>query len=102
VLVVLFRVVLCRFFSMLRGKEMVAMRKLGMMARFFVGTSLMVFRCFPMMPGSVLVMFGRLLVMLRTLMFGHFVAPSFLKLNIGNCNLLAPAECFQKRYVTVN
>jgi len=87
VLVVLFRVMLCRFFSMLRGKEMVAMRKMGVMPCFFVGTGLMVFRCLLMMTGSVLEMFGRLLVMLRTLVFGHFVAPSFLKLYIVTCNL---------------
>ena len=43
----------------------------------FVGTRLMVLRCLPMMTGSVLVVFGRLSVMLRTLVFGHFRSSSF-------------------------
>jgi hypothetical protein len=72
VLVVFFRLVLCRAFRVLGGNEMVAMRKMGMMPCFFVGPRLMVFGCFPMMTGSVFVMFGRQLMMFRTLVFGHF------------------------------
>jgi hypothetical protein len=71
VLVVLSCEVLCRFFRVLGGKEMVAVRKMGLMRCFFDGASLVMFRCLQMMTGSVLVMFGRLLVMLRTLVFGH-------------------------------
>jgi len=56
---------------------MVSVGKMSVMPRFFVVTSLMLLRCLPMMTGSVLVMFGGLLVMLRTLVFGHFRRSSF-------------------------
>ena len=85
--VVLLRLMPCRSFRVLGGDEMVAVRKMGVVPRFFVGTGLMVFRCLPMMTGSVVVMFGRLLVMLRTLVFGHFVTLSVLKCRV-RINLL--------------
>ena len=66
VLVVLFRLVLGRFFRVLGGKQMVAVCKMGVMPCRFVGTSLMVLRGLPMMTGGVLVVLGRFLVMLRT------------------------------------
>jgi len=77
VLVVFLRVVLCRFFRVLSGWQMVSVRKMSVMPCLFVRTSLVVFRCLLMMTGSVVVMFGRLLVMLRTLVFGHFRRSSF-------------------------
>jgi hypothetical protein len=79
VFVVLLRLVRCRSFRVLDGNEMMSVRKMGVMPCFFVGTSLMVFGCLPMMTGSVFVMFGRLLMMLRTFVFGHFVTLSVLK-----------------------
>jgi len=77
VLIVLFRLVLCRFFRVLGGYQMVAVCKMSVMPCRLVGTRLMVLRCLLMMAGSVLVMFGRLLMMLCTLVFGHFRRSSF-------------------------
>lgn len=65
-------VILRGFFGMLRCKQMVSVREMSVMPRHFVGTCLMMPCRFPMMPGRVLVMFGRFEVMLRTLVFGHF------------------------------
>jgi hypothetical protein len=42
VLVVMFRLMLCRFFRVLGGKDLVAVRKMGVMPGFFMGTRLMV------------------------------------------------------------
>jgi hypothetical protein len=96
VLVVLLRLVPCRSFRVLGGNEMMAVRKMGVMFCFFVGTSLMVFGCLPMMTGSVFVMFGRLLVMLRTFMFGHFSsAPLFQNIQL-TYRLFVPGECVRK------
>jgi hypothetical protein len=51
---------------------MVSMRKMSMMAGCLVVTSLMVLGSLPMMSSGVFMVFGRLLVMLRTFMPGHF------------------------------
>src|SRR5262249_49716661 len=71
-LVVLFRLMLCRLLSVLRGKRMVSLRKASVTACRFIGSRLMMLSCLPMMSRGVLVVFGRLLVMHRTLVFGHF------------------------------
>jgi hypothetical protein len=70
-LVVLFYMMFRCFFRVLGGKQMMSMREMGVMARRFVVIRLMKLRRFPVMSGGVLVMFGRLLMMLRTFMFGH-------------------------------
>jgi hypothetical protein len=101
VLVVLFRLVLRRFFRVLGGNKMVPVCKMGVMPCRLVSTRLMVLCGLLVMTRSVLVVFCRFLVMLRTLVFCHFRRSSFLDYG-GTYKLSAPAECFQKCYVAVN
>jgi len=63
-LAVMFRVGFGRLPSMVGRMEMVSMGDMSMVRGFLVKAGLMVFRRFPMMPGGVLVVFGRLQVML--------------------------------------
>jgi hypothetical protein len=74
VLVVLFSLMLCRRFSVFGGEQMVSVCEMSMMACRFVGTSLMVLSCLPMMSGGVFVVFSSFFVMLRAFMLSHFVS----------------------------
>ena len=60
-----------RFLRMMNGVEMVSMCKVGMMTSLLVGTRLVVFRCLAMMPGSMFVVFRRLLVVVCAFMLSH-------------------------------
>jgi hypothetical protein len=72
VLVVLFRMIPGSVFGVFGGQQMMPVREMSMMAGGFVGASLMMLGRLPMMPGRVLVMFGRFCMMLRTRVFRHF------------------------------
>ena len=52
---------------MMGGMQMVSMRKVGMVRRFLVSASFMVFGCFFVMMRGVLVMVGRFFVMVGCL-----------------------------------
>jgi hypothetical protein len=64
----MFRVALGRLLGMVAGMKVVPVRHMGMMRRLLVRPGLMVLRGFLVMAGGVLEVFGRLLMMFRSLL----------------------------------
>lgn len=73
VLVVLVAVMLGCFLRSLDGTHMMSVCQMSMMAGRFVGAGLVMLGSLPMMSGSVLVVFGRFLVMLCAFVLSHLV-----------------------------
>jgi len=66
------RVMLARFFGVIRGVQMAPVRNVGVMPRLFMIASFVMFGRFTMMMRSKLVALGCALVMLRAFMFRHY------------------------------
>jgi hypothetical protein len=67
--------VLCGFVRMLGSQDMMSACKLSVMPGLFVRACLVMLGCLLMVPGGVLVVFGRFFVMLCPLMFSHLYSP---------------------------
>ena len=64
-------VMLARLAGVMRGVGGMAVRRMGVVRGLLVAVRLVVLRGFAMVLGRVLVMFGRSVVMLDDLVFGH-------------------------------